>query len=76
MDHLSSVRSPQHAEALKERDRFLFAHPELANLQKQIDRRLKGATTEHNRLVLIHRLMMDSFIELDEKLQYLMGRGR
>jgi len=75
MDHLSAVKSRQHAEALKERDRFLSTHPELENLQKQIDRRLKGATTGHNRLVLIHRLMMDSFIELNKKLQSLIGRG-
>lgn len=76
MDHLQAVKSEEHAAALRERDRFLCAHPELKKLQREIDVRLKGAATEHNRLVLIHQLMMSSFLELDSKLQLLLGRRR
>lgn len=73
MAHLFEVNNERHARALKERDRFLSTHPELRGLQKRIDERLKGAATGHNRLVLIHDLMMDSFLEMDRKLQVLLG---
>ncbi len=69
MPKLEAVSSQKHAEALSERDRFLKSHPSLTSLQDKIDRKLAGAQSEHNRLVLIHQLMMDSFRELDAKLQ-------
>ncbi len=74
MGHLFEVNSERQAKALKERDRFLRSHPELRGFQKKIDDRLKGAATGHNRLVLIHDLMMDSFREMDRRLQTLLGR--
>ena len=76
MPHLFKINTERHADALKERDRFLSSHPELRAFQKEIDERLKGAATGHNRLVVIHDLMMDSFLEMDRKLQTLLGRRR
>jgi hypothetical protein len=76
MVHLFEVNNERQANALKERDRFLSSHPELKGLQRKIDERLKGASTGHNRLVLIHDLMMDSFLEMDRKLQVLLGGRR
>lgn len=76
MPHLFEVHNERQAHALKERDRFLSTHPELRSLQKEIDERLKGAASGHNRLVLIHDLMMDSFLEMDRRLQRLLGRRR
>lgn len=76
MSKVRNLRSQKLAEALKERERFLSRHPELRKLQKEIDRRLKNAATDHNRLVVIHDLMMDSFLELDSKLQTLVARLR
>jgi hypothetical protein len=71
MSHLSTVKSDDHAKALLERDRFLKDHPELRELQKQIDVRLKKAVSTENRLVVIHDLMMESFLKLDKKLKSL-----
>ena len=75
MAHLSVIRTDQHAKALKARDRFLRSHPELREFQRKIDERLKKASSDHNRLVIIHNWMMDSFFELDRKLQNLAGSG-
>jgi hypothetical protein len=71
MSHLSMVISEEHAKALLERDQFLREHPELLELQREIDDRLKNAMSTENRLVLIHDLMMESFLKLDEKLKTL-----
>jgi hypothetical protein len=71
MSHLSTVKSDDHAKALRERDQFLKDHPELRALQKQIDARLKKAVSLENRLVVIHDLMMESFLRLDKKLKSL-----
>jgi hypothetical protein len=71
MPDLAAIQTGHHARALRERDRFLSEHPELKSLQQRIDRMLGSAESLHNRLVLIHDMMMDSFLELDEKLQAL-----
>ena len=71
MSKLHAIKSETMADAVKERDRFLEDHPELQALQKEIDQRLNGAETDHNRLVLVSQLMMESFLKLDEKLQSL-----
>jgi hypothetical protein len=76
MSKIHSLRSQELTEALEERERFLSEHPELERLQKDIDRRLKNAASDHNRLVVIHDLMMDSFLELDNKLQALVAKLR
>jgi hypothetical protein len=76
MGLLFEVHTERQAKALRERDCFLSSHPELRGFQKRIDDRLKGAATSHNRLVLIHDLMMDSFLEMDRRLQTLLGRIR
>lgn len=76
MSKVHTLRSQELTEALEERERFLNEHPELAKLQEDIDRRLKNAASDHNRLVVIHDLMMDSFLELDNKLQALVARLR
>ncbi len=69
MAHLFPVKSETFAAALSARDRFLSAHPELKALQQTIDARLKSASSNHNRLVVIHELMMEAFLELNSKLQ-------
>ena len=73
MARLSSVRTREHAEALRERDSFLYEHPELESLQRDIDEKLGNAASDHNRLVLIHNLMMDHLRKLDDQLQALVG---
>jgi hypothetical protein len=74
MPNLFAIRTDRQADALKERDGFLEAHPELKVLQRQIDERLRKASTGHNRLLVIHGLMMESFLELHLKLQSIVGR--
>ena len=74
MAHLVTIRNEQHAKALLARDRFLKLHPELRTLQGRIDDRLRQAGNDHNRLVLIHTWMMDSFFELFRKLQSLVSK--
>ena len=69
MAHLFSIRNEKQAEALMERDRFLREHPELREFQREIDDRLRRAGSAHNRLVVIYEMMMDSFMELNAKLQ-------
>ncbi len=70
------IRSHELAEALQERDRFLLEHPELKPLQDKIDKRLHNAVSSHNRMVLIHDLMMETFLKLHENLQALAAAGR
>lgn len=72
MSHLTTVKSDEHARALLERDHFLMEHPELKDLQRKIDDRLKKAVSTENRLVVIHDLMMESFLRLDNKLRTLL----
>jgi len=69
MANLVSIRTREHAEALRKRDCFLRSHPELLKLQHEIDLQLDKAATDHNRLVVIHNLMMDRFQQLRGKLQ-------
>lgn len=69
MAHLRIVKSNHQAEALKERDLFLREHPELRELQSRIDSKLENAESDHNRLILLHEMMMASFLELNERLQ-------
>ncbi len=76
MRNLSSIKTEEHARALEQRDRFLQDHPELARLQSSIDHKLGNASTAHNRLVIIHNLMMDSFKEMDRRLQEVLGKRR
>ncbi|HTY24244.1 MAG TPA: hypothetical protein VMC85_14010 [Desulfomonilaceae bacterium] len=69
MAHLYMVKTERQATALKRRDRFLREHPELREFQRKIDARLNGAGSDHNRLVLIHELMMDSLGNLSRELR-------
>ncbi len=69
MAHLFSIKNDNQLEALMERDRLLREHPELREFQKKIDERLRRAGSTHNRLVIIYEMMMDSFRELNSKLQ-------
>lgn len=58
-------------EIKKERDDFLREHPELRSLQAKIDSKMSGAVSQHNRMVIIHDMMMDSSRLLQEKLDEL-----
>ncbi len=69
MANLILVKSHSHARAIKDREIFLAKHPELWPLQRKIDESLYKARTTHNRLVVIHDLMMEKASELFEKLQ-------
>ncbi len=73
MTHLFQVKTESFAAALSARDRYLSAHPDLRNLQRKIDARLHSASSSHNRLVVIHELMMDALMELNSKLQLIKG---
>jgi len=73
MAHLFSVKNDEQAEALLERDLFLRDHPELREFQRKIDERLRRAGSAHNRRVVIYEMMMDSFMELNTKLQEVSG---
>jgi len=74
--NLSAIKSDDHARLLRERDRFLGDHPELKELQRDIDDKLRKASSNHNRLVIIHGLMLAALSELDNRLQVLVGRRR
>ncbi len=73
MGKVISIDSSRSAKALRERDRFLADHPELKPLQREIDEMLRKAGSRHNRLVMIRNLMMDSFFDLNDKLQSMVG---
>ncbi|MEW6137296.1 MAG: hypothetical protein AB1733_03615 [Thermodesulfobacteriota bacterium] len=76
MGKLSAVKTREHAAALRERDRFLSEHPELRGFQRDIDEMLGSAGSDHNRLVLIHNLMMDAVRKLDDQLHSLLRVGQ
>jgi hypothetical protein len=67
------IESSRSARALRERDSFLRKHPELKPLQREIDEMLRKAGSRHNRLVMIRNLMMDSFQDLNDRLQSMVG---
>jgi hypothetical protein len=67
------IESSRLAKALRQRDNFLVKHPELKPLQRQIDEMLRKAGSTHNRLVMIRNLMMDSFLDLNNRLQSVVG---
>jgi hypothetical protein len=69
MAHLFSIRNDKQAIALEERDHFLREHPELREFQRKIDDRLRRAGSAHNRFVVIYEMIMDSFLELNARLQ-------
>jgi hypothetical protein len=75
MAYLFPIKNESFAAALSARDHYLSAHPELRHLQREIDARLHSASTTHNRLVVIHELMMDAFVELNNKLQRIKVHG-
>ncbi len=73
MGKVIRIESSRSAKALKRRDSFLNKHPELRPLQHEIDEMLRKAGSRHNRLVLIHNLMMDSFLDLKDRLRSVVG---
>jgi len=73
MGEVIRIASSRSAQALKERDRFLGNHPELKALQREVDDMLRKAGSTHNRLVMIRNLMMDSFLDLNDRLQSVAG---
>jgi len=73
MGEVIRIESSRSAKALKERDRFLCKHPELKPLQREVDYMLRKAGSTHNRLVMIHNLMMDSLLDLNDRLQSVAG---
>jgi hypothetical protein len=73
MGEVIRIESSRSAKALKERDRFLANHPELKPLQRDVDDMLRKAGSTHNRLVMIRNLMMDSFLDLNDRLQSMAG---
>jgi hypothetical protein len=73
MGEVIRIESSRSARTLKERDCFLSKHPELKPLQREVDDMLRKAGTTHNRLVMIHNLMMDSLLDLNDRLQSVAG---
>jgi hypothetical protein len=76
MTNICLVKSREHADAIESRDRFLKAHPQLQDLQMEIDRKLRSAASNHNRLLIINQMMMKAFMEMDSKLQSFRSRSR
>ena len=58
-------------EAKLEIQKLLKEHPELRELQNEIDRQMKGAVTQHNRCVIITRMLKDKAKELGKALREL-----
>jgi len=54
--------------------KLLQERPDLQALQDKIDATLNKAGSKNNRLTMMHNLMLDSFFELNEKLQEMSGR--
>lgn len=54
-------------EAKKQLNDFLREHPELQPMQNEINRLLKGAGSQNNRNVLLHRLLFENLIRLEEQ---------
>lgn len=52
--------------AVKERDCFLAAHPELMSVQKEIQRRLRCAGGMENRMTILRSMMEEKLIELSQ----------
>jgi hypothetical protein len=73
MGKVIQIGSSRSAKALRERDSFLTMHPELKPLQREIDEMLRKAGSRHNRLVMIRNMMMDSFLDLNDRLQSVVG---
>jgi hypothetical protein len=73
MGKVIRIESSRSAKALRERDGFLAKHPELKPFQREIDEMLRKAGSRHNRLVMIRNLMMDSFQDLNDRLQSMVG---
>jgi seryl-tRNA synthetase len=57
-----------------ELNKLLEERPELQALQDKIDATLNKAGSKNNRLTMIQNLMLDSFFELNEKLQEMSGK--
>ncbi len=55
----------------QEISKLLEERPELSPLQERLDLVLKSAGTQHNRLVMINQLMMDSMNDLKSKMESL-----
>ena len=52
--------------AVKARDCFLAAHPELMPFQKEIQRRLRCAGSMENRMTILRSMMEEKLIELSQ----------
>lgn len=59
-------------EAKQKLNKFLQENPELKPMQAEIDKMLSGAGTQHNRMVLLHHMMMDKVKELSKAIKTLL----
>jgi hypothetical protein len=57
------------SQAIAERDLFLERHPQLRQLQQEIDRMLDKAGTHQNRMAVLALLMESKLMELHSHLQ-------
>lgn len=55
-------------EAKRELTAFLKKHPEMKFYQKNIDETLRKAGSNHNRIVMLNRLINDNLQELQKQL--------
>ena len=58
-------------ELKQEINKLLTERPEYIPFQKRIDEMLKGAGSQHNRMILIKEMMFEKVNELNEQLQIL-----
>lgn len=54
--------------AKQELNQFLAEHPQYREMQKEIDIALKKAGSQHNRLAVIHTMMIRSLCKLNDAL--------
>jgi len=58
------MNTEEYFKAKQRLSEFIASEPRAAALQQEIDAKLKAAGNSHNRLIIIHNMMMDKFYEL------------
>ena len=65
---IQQLHSNKLYELIKARDALIKERPELEALQIELERRLRGAGTTHNRCLIIKQMMMESMNRLSEEM--------
>ncbi len=63
-------------QAIQDRDRLLEEHPELRELQREIDRRMRSAGSFENRMAILTMMMRERLHALKFHLEILASQGK